>query len=104
MQHVVDFIEGYVTEVNPASFWTRCEIEGDEYMVEFIREGTVLTEDEKEYVEVGAGFVIGILNTNGTIFNFSKEVWTQAEIDEAKKSAEELIAQLKEIGFYDDIT
>ncbi len=101
MSHIVEIWDGYVTEICDDSFWCRLEDEdGDEYEASFGFH--IIPEHEKEFLSLGAILNIGFLNDGGFIFNFYKEVWTQKEIDEAKKRADEFIEQLREAGVFDD--
>ena len=91
MRHIVEHFEGYVTEVKEDTFWARCEdVDGDEWEMEIITD-KVLTDEEREYLQLGAIFDWVLFSDETQWFIFYKEVWTQEEIDAAKEAAKEFI-------------
>ena len=103
MRHVIETFEGFVLSVDDEKFWCRVEdLDGDEYEMELITDKiTFGSEEDKDWIAEGAPFVWTLFSDDSHSFVFWKEVWTEEQIADAEKRAEELIAQLKEIGFCD---
>lgn len=103
MKHVVEVFEGFVLDINKDTFWGRFEdLDGNLEEAEFITDRVLLKDEDKEFLQEGAYFTVIFYNNETFDFNFIKEVWTQEQIDEAKKEAEELSRKLRGLSNADN--
>lgn len=86
---LVDVFKGHIVEINEDTFDVDCEDrEGSRHFIEFFT--NVIEEKYEERLKVG-NWITFIVTEQTCKLNLARlRYWTQEEIDEAKKKAEEL--------------
>lgn len=95
IRQVLEDFEGYVSDVcDDGTFWARIiDLDEQEEEVQIIVEKIPI--EEHKHIQLGAYFHWTIYSDGTHDFKFSREVWTQEQIDEAYKRAVEMVKIFK---------
>ncbi len=90
MKNVIDFCDGYVTDVKHTSFLVRLE---DDFEAEIFTSKISL--EEQQYIKVCAIFTLTWYSDDSYDFVFSKECWTDKQIEDVQTDAYKLLSKVK---------
>lgn len=101
MRHVIEFFEGFVEEIDKDTFWVRITNEDEDWEAEIYL--SKISSEEQKYLTIGADFSWAMYNDETYDFIFSKEVWTEEQIQQFRKDAEVLWSKSKEKKILDEL-